>query len=151
MEQANAFPCLQRERKCRICGETKVITEFRTRDKSKGTYRTECYECFKEGMRGRYHSDPEKHRERMRRQVYGLAEGEFERMLADQGGVCAICGGEETSTDRRSGKVRRLFVDHDHDTGRVRGLLCQRCNFGVGQFRDDPTLLQRAIDYLNSP
>lgn len=151
MEQSNAFPCLERRRTCRICGADKPLEEFRPRDKSRGTYRRECYECFKEAMRGRYHADPHKHRERMRRHVYGLAEGEYERMLADQGGRCAICGGEETSTDRRSGKIRGLFVDHCHETGEVRGLLCQRCNFGIGQFRDDAALLRQAIVYLNSP
>ncbi len=57
-----------------------------------------------------------------------------------QGGGCAICG-------KRPGKVS-LHVDHDHETGEVRGLLCVGCNNALGQFRDDLELLARASDYL---
>lgn len=137
-------------RQCRICGETLPITRFRIRDRKRGTFRTECYECFKAGMRARYHADPGKHRERMRRTMYGLPVGEYDRMHADQAGRCAICGEVETSVHGRTGIPRGLFVDHHHETGQVRGLLCSRCNFGIGQFRDDPELLSKAIDYLNS-
>jgi hypothetical protein len=135
-------------RTCRICRQTLPITAFRVRDKRRGTYRHECYECFKAGMRDRYHADPEKHRERMRRSNYGLPAGEYRRMHDAQGGRCAICGREETSV-HWSGTVRRLFVDHHHETGQVRDLLCMPCNMGIGQFRDDPDLLAKAIEYLN--
>jgi Recombination endonuclease VII len=64
----------------------------------------------------------------------------FER----QNGTCAICGREEWE------KVKVLGVDHDHKTGRVRGLLCTDCNMGLGKFKDDPALLRKAIKYLGS-
>ncbi len=70
-----------------------------------------------------------------------LPGGLYERLLAAQNGGCAICGKEANGN--------RLSVDHDHGTGRVRGLLCQQCNTGLGGFRDDPALLERAIAYLN--
>lgn len=62
-------------------------------------------------------------------------------MLAAQGGTCAICGKE-------CDIHRNLAVDHDHESGKVRGLLCQNCNVGLGHFKDNPALLQQAIDYL---
>ena len=61
-------------------------------------------------------------------------------MLAEQEGGCAICG--------EPPKTSALHVDHCHDTGRVRGLLCFRCNSALGNFREDPAILTAALDYL---
>ena len=61
-------------------------------------------------------------------------------MLAEQGGGCAICG--------EPPKKRALHVDHHHDSGRVRGLRCFRCNSALGNFREDPAILTAALDYL---
>lgn len=72
---------------------------------------------------------------------YGLTAEAYEAMLAAQGGVCAICGGVDA-------KGRRLSVDHDHESGVVRALLCGGCNVALGFMRDDPTLLRAAADYL---
>lgn len=73
---------------------------------------------------------------------YGLSEEDYERLLAEQGGVCAIC--EEPP----SGRWKRLAVDHDHETGEVRGLLCITCNTLLGRLeaRWDATM-----DYLKKP
>ena len=69
---------------------------------------------------------------------HGLAIEEYNAMVDAQHGQCAICGcGDE-----------QLCVDHDHSTGVVRGLLCQRCNRGLGDFRDNPSALRKAINYL---
>ena len=68
---------------------------------------------------------------------YGLSEKEFAEMRDSQKGRCAICQSED-----------RLVIDHDHDTGAVRGLLCHGCNVGLGFFRDDPSRLEGAIAYL---
>lgn len=75
------------------------------------------------------------------RQLYGITFEHFEEMLAAQGGRCAIC-----SERFRSGFT--THVDHDHATGRVRGILCDACNNGLGRFRDNPEVLQRAARYL---
>lgn len=75
---------------------------------------------------------------------YGLKKEEYARLFKAQNGVCAICSGE-CSTGRR------LSVDHDHDTGHVRGLLCGNCNQGIGKLGDCPKLLRKAADYLESP
>lgn len=65
-----------------------------------------------------------------------------------QRGLCAICREPETAVHAVTGAPKDLAADHDHATGRVRGLLCQRCNTGIGLFRDRPDLLRSAIDYL---
>jgi hypothetical protein len=77
---------------------------------------------------------------------YGLTPEQYDQMLLEQGGVCAICRQPETS--ERDGKVMRLPVDHCHSTGRVRGLLCHKCNRAIGLLGDNVDLLSRAIDYL---
>lgn len=96
-----------------------------------------CHQCYRDN------GGPAYQRERELKQKYALESGDYERMLANQGGVCAICGGLEP------GK-RPLHVDHDHATGAVRGLLCQPCNLGIGNFRDQIALLKSAIGYLST-
>lgn len=71
---------------------------------------------------------------------YGLTRAEVHMLQAQQGGRCAIC--------RRLPTVRRLVIDHCHDTGEVRGLLCDPCNLGIGNLGDNELLLRRAADYL---
>lgn len=88
-------------------------------------------------------------RRRNLRLKYGVSLEDYERMMADQDGVCAICRQPE-SISRTNGS-KPLAVDHDHDTGDVRGLLCGKCNTGIGQFGDDPVLLRQAIEYLERP
>jgi hypothetical protein len=74
-----------------------------------------------------------------RKQKYGVDDAEYQRLLAKQNKLCAICA--KTCT-------RQLAVDHDHVTGRVRGLLCNSCNRGLGYFKDSQVLLGNARDYL---
>lgn len=80
--------------------------------------------------------------------LYGLSEQQYADMLAAQGGVCAICDQDEPSAHGRTGKQFRLSVDHCHVTGRIRGLLCQKCNRAIGLLGDDAELLRKAIEYL---
>jgi Autographiviridae endonuclease VII len=85
-------------------------------------------------------------RARRLKDTFGISLSEYESMHATQKGKCAICGGPETIT--RNGKVRWLAVDHCHDSEKVRGLLCGRCNPMIGYARDDIGLLENAILYL---
>jgi hypothetical protein len=73
------------------------------------------------------------------KQVYGISVEEYEALLARQNGVCAIC--------KKKDRVR-LCVDHCHDARTVRGLLCNKCNIGLGHFDDDIERLRAAIAYL---
>ena len=75
------------------------------------------------------------------RRTYGVSADEVDEMLADQNGRCAICGA-------RPERLASMHVDHDHERGHLRGLLCSSCNQGLGQFKDDPALLLRALVYL---
>ncbi len=75
--------------------------------------------------------------------MYGLSMEEYNKMFDNQNGCCWIC-----STHQQDLK-HRLFVDHCHDTGQVRGLLCRSCNTGLGNFNDDPSLLKIATEYLD--
>jgi hypothetical protein len=84
----------------------------------------------------------------MLKRNYGLTRAEYDRMYAEQGGVCAICGEPETVVDRTGTRTRPLSVDHCHRTDQVRGLLCAACNSGIGQLKDSPLLLVAAILYL---
>lgn len=77
-----------------------------------------------------------------REQKYGISQAEWNALLEKQNYGCAICG-RTTETGRRN-----LSVDHDHVTGRVRGILCQNCNAGIGHFRDDVDLVRTAVQYL---
>lgn len=88
------------------------------------------------------------HRRKHLLKSYGLTVEEYASLLDLQGGVCAVCGKEET--ERTKGSLRRLCVDHDHLTGAVRGLLCNSCNTALGKFNDDRALLVAAVKYLEA-
>jgi hypothetical protein len=87
--------------------------------------------------------DGESVRDYRLRKEFGITAGEYDTILELQDGRCAICRSEFAD-----GRGHRLHVDHCHDTGRVRGILCGNCNLGLGKFQDDPVLLGRAINYL---
>lgn len=81
-----------------------------------------------------------KQRDRRLRKTYGISLADYDRMLKAQKGGCAICG--------RVPRRRALDVDHSHRTGKVRGLLCHRCNRGLAWFGDNPTHFKAAARYL---
>jgi predicted nucleic acid-binding Zn ribbon protein len=77
---------------------------------------------------------------------YGVTVEDYERMLSAQGGVCILCGSAPKPDGIRA--ASKLHVDHDHESGAVRDLLCVTCNQGLGCFRDDPGLLRSAAEYI---
>jgi len=80
---------------------------------------------------------------------YGISELEYLDLLQKQDNLCAICGCLETSLDAKTNLPKALAVDHCHITNKVRGLLCSKCNVGLGNFRDSIFNLEKAIKYLN--
>lgn len=80
------------------------------------------------------------------RKKYGIVVADYDRMLAAQGGVCKIC----LTSEWVETTGRAFHVDHCHQTGRIRGLLCQACNTSLGKFKDSPALLRAAAAYLEA-
>lgn len=79
---------------------------------------------------------------------YKISVKRYDELLDEQGGVCAMCREPETFVNKKTGKLQDLCVDHNHTTGEPRGLLCVRCNRGLGYLRDDPALLRAGVVYL---
>lgn len=161
------------ERRCKECGEVKPVDGFYRNSKGRDGLRPECKACTARKRAAWYvdHSAEEKarvkswqqanservnasQRERRRspearraqrdghlRRKFGITIDAFEEQLAAQGGVCAICRREPHPTIS-------LHVDHDHESGALRGLICFDCNAGLGKFRDDRGLLAAAARYL---
>jgi hypothetical protein len=86
-------------------------------------------------------------RDRHMEKFYGITPARYAEMLEEQNGLCAICN-QPPDGNGKNGRV--LFIDHDHVSGEVRGLLCRACNGGLGLFKDDPKLLLNAVAYLES-
>ncbi|MGV1049176.1 MAG: endonuclease VII domain-containing protein [Solirubrobacterales bacterium] len=112
------------------------------RREQRHTYYIENRERIIAEVRAYGNRNPTAKREARLKQKYGIDIPEYERLLVQQHGRCAICG--IAADDARS----RLRVDHDHDTGAVRGLLCDNCNIGLGHFADNAERMAAAIAYL---
>lgn len=85
---------------------------------------------------------PERQRAYRLKSMYGITPEEYDAILESQGGGCAIC------EVKASVSGRALHVDHDHESGKVRGILCTHCNPGIGYFKDNLQLLEKAMIYL---
>lgn len=118
----------------------------------KRAYERAYYARHAEGLNARRKAilarDPSKRKDYVLRSLYGISRVDYDSLYLRQGGVCAICRRPETMVDKRTGKTQGLSVDHNHKTGKVRGLLCGVCNTGLGKFKEDPRLLRLAADYL---
>ncbi len=158
------------ETRCTICGEVKSITEFGLRGPQRpGQHKTRCKPCESLLARQQRDSDPgiraraaERARERRNNLTaeekrvinrrnslstnFGISTEDFDEMLKMQGGKCPICGTEDAG-----GRWGQFHVDHDHDTGRIRGLLCSHCNTSLGLFNDNVEHMVKAITYLCKP
>jgi hypothetical protein len=147
---------------CRKCLRKKPVGEFNIhhgKTHTKDKLRNECRDCQKAHARAHYISlNKEVERKKRRRwylenkklthgyhlkRKFNISSEEYERLLKAQNGKCAIC-----RADKPGGKYENFTVDHDHETGNIRGLLCSACNTGMGHFKDNPDILRKAIDYL---
>jgi len=134
-------------RVCTKCNKEKEDSCFYTRSGYKNRLRTDCKQCTNK-MAREWHKKNKGKREIIVRKYslyhnYGLTLEQYDDMLRSQNGKCLIC--EKVCKTRKT-----LSVDHCHKTGQVRGLLCGKCNSGLGYFGDDTVLLQKAMDYLNA-
>lgn len=135
-EQRNGEPYVYVKRKCRAC-EYEDRVEYGRRNREK------------QNARRRSVTTPAEYRARNLKKNYGLSLEEYDAILTAQGGACAICG-TQRNENHHTGRLMPLTVDHCHKTGKVRGLLCGACNRGLGDFRDNPDNLRKAIDYLGA-
>ena len=132
-------------KECKKCKEDKPFSEFVRHASCKDGFRQECRGCMSDyqkvkrvsyrGVISRRYS---------LKKNYGLSIEQYDRMLEDQKGKCAICAAKRPP----DAPLSFFHVDHDHQTGVVRGLLCGPCNTGIGMLKDDPKVLRKAIKYL---
>lgn len=136
---------------CRKCFTVKLLVDFVKSADSKSGYRHLCKECNNAYYAQRRIDKYEKvrsyerkfHRTRNLKYNFGINEEIYDKMLLEQNNTCALCPATKSDSTRPN-----LAVDHCHTTGRVRGLLCGKCNKGLGLFSDNVELLKRAINYL---
>ena len=147
------------DKKCSKCNKKyPAILEYFYRDKStKSGLMCYCKQCCKKYANG-YNKDSnvKKHKRdydkkyrqvvRLHLRVYGLTLAEYDQMFEVQDGICAICGRPETSKNQWG--IKRLSVDHNHKTGKVRGLLCVACNSALGYTKEDIVVLSKMISYI---
>ena len=95
-------------------------------------------------------TNPEKLMATNLRKMYGITISDYDNMLKAQNNLCAICSLPETSIHPRTKEIKKLSVDHNHNSGKVRGLLCTRCNCMIGYARESEILLNKAIEYLRT-
>jgi len=143
---------LTKKRICVKCGEVKSVEEFYSARRKVDNYvpriTTECKTCSRKNRKEHYTQNREKVLANRRFRSYGLSKDEYNEMLDNQGGSCAICKRKEWVRASITDNVMALAVDHCHDTGNVRGLLCRACNLAIGYFEDNIESLDEAIKYL---
>jgi len=131
---------------CPSCKKEKDISCFYKNKANKSGYASQCKVCFKLSQTKFKESNPQRHREidfksRLKRR-YGISLNTHEEILSSQEYKCAICKVSKCSSGLQ------FSVDHCHETGKVRGLLCCLCNKGLGSFKDNTAFLKEAIQYL---
>ena len=167
-----------KEKRCSTCGITKNTTEFPKKANGKYGVASICLVCQRNWMSEYYKTPGAKIKQRTRdakkflknieslsekekrrrynknlslKHLYGITLSEYEGMLIEQKFKCAICGtkvSEIPYNDHSTKRKDTLYVDHNHKTGEIRGLLCGSCNGGIGQLGDSISILRKAIKYL---
>lgn len=125
---------------CGRCRTTKERAAFYPSQLDKRPNSSWCKAC-----RAKHYSPVSQRRADLKRK-FGITPEDYTAMHAAQGGVCAICEQPETALMR--GRVMSLAIDHDHVTGKVRGLLCGNCNRAIGMLADDPERAMALAEYL---
>ena len=147
-EQLAMGHLLLQERKCRVCGQSKNLLDHYYRSRKDKTlpssYSYECKQCTVSRVKERDRTHPHIKREQHLKRRYNITLEEYSQILDSQGGCCATCGTKEPG-----GRWKSFAVDHDHKTGKVRGMLCKSCNIALGEVYDNLTTLENMIKYLN--
>jgi len=129
-QDARFNPSFKGEKVCQRCGLKKIKKCFTLNKSTSDGFNGWCKDCTKDSAL---------------QQRYGLSIEEYRHILRHQNNRCAICG-----TTKASGPTNEFVVDHDHKTGKIRGLLCNHCNTGLGKLGDTVETLEKAIKYLKN-
>lgn len=117
---------------CKACDRSLDVSLFmKKKSKISNLYSTICAKCHNLS-------------------AFGINTLDYESLVESQNNKCAICNNNEKAVDKRKNIERSLAVDHCHETGKIRGLLCTNCNIGLGQFKDSLYLLDKAKKYLEN-
>lgn len=151
-------------KRCIKCKEVKSLNEFPDlgsrrlakappNSKTQGK-RPRCKACNTKAARvyrqrpGYKHKrNPKTYRRNGLKRTYGISIEEYQALFDKQDGLCAICGKPETAILKRSGQVKNLAVDHCHESGKIRALLCSACNQAFGCMKEDPELIRALLAY----
>ena len=131
---------------CNLCNKEKKIIEFVKRSNRTSGTQPYCKDCHNKKMRNKYDSKVMKDYDLKR--AYGIDLKKYEDMFLEQKGCCKICNKHISQLNNKHKKS--LCVDHCHETKKIRGLLCDKCNRGIGLLNDDVKILSRAIEYLKN-
>ena len=133
-------------KRCSKCKIEKDISEFFKRKKNKDGLRYQCKKCEQSDYLKYTQSDIGRNKILLRQ--HGITLNQYNKMSKQQKNKCLICGKKETSLDRYR-HLKRLAVDHDHKTGKNRGLLCDRCNRALGYVYENKMILMKLINYID--
>ena len=127
-------------KRCNSCDEIYPLSNFHKSKEGSNGVMASCKPCYNSKIRVKY--NPLVRKSHKLKYKYGITLEDYNNKLKEQGDVCAIC-----KSDKPGGNGD-FYVDHNHTTGQVRGLLCHWCNFMIGQSRENPEILSAGIDYL---
>lgn len=138
------------EKPCARCKTVKLKDQFGSNPKNVSGLMSWCRDCNKSHVKSYYERHPEKKtgpngigRRHALKRKYGLTIEQWEELFDSQDRKCAICFSGENNFS-----AANFHVDHNHETGAIRGILCGSCNVSLGHFKDDVKILRSAIDYL---
>lgn len=123
---------------CPKCKCNKPLSEFGKDKRAKKGKAVYCFECNRAKSQAQRNKDPLLNKRNHLKRRYGLSLEQVAEMMLNQGNACAICGDEES----------RLVIDHNHTTGKIRGLLCDSCNCTLGLTKEDPKIIKSLLKYL---
>lgn len=132
------------QKTCSTCRLVLPLDAFNKNRSFKDGLANQCRDCLTESRRKYREAHPELHQARHVKNRYGIALETYEAMVVATDGKCPVCG------EVPGPPWNKFDVDHDHETGRVRGLLCRGCNLALGGARDNPAILRALADYLEA-
>jgi hypothetical protein len=139
-EEQREARSLQGLKSCPACKTTKPVHDFSRNRSRKDGLADRCKSCQSSSTKSWYDKHPLNYTAKQNKRLYGLERTHYDALRLYQNDCCAIC----------QGRMSPPHIDHCHKTGHVRALLCASCNFGLGNFKDSPKLLHKAMEYIHN-